>query len=321
MEAVLDMKIWFNKVNESRRSMVEVVGDEVHIGRDPSNDVVLRSPLVSRHHAVVRLINGELELENVGVNSCLVGEDEVLGGSRVRFPASREGAHLALHAELRDAGKSGGHACRTGGPPALDHGRPGTADPSKAARTARPVRHGDVRTRSEREHPAAGEQHRGRLPRAERLRRTNEALLEEITGLAFRDHLINQLIMETGNGDVFDLAALTSNEFDVPATLVPERETELHGLLQFIRERLELDNLPDVSSKIHRVEQRFAEVFHLVRPHLHQELRKYLILRMLKKDLKDIVFGFGPLQDLLRRRRSPRSWWSAATRSTSNGTA
>jgi pilus assembly protein CpaF len=33
---------------------------------------------------------------------------------------------------------------------------------------------------------------------------------------------------------------------------------------------------------------------------LHAELRKYLILRMLKKDLKDIVFGFGPLQDLLR---------------------
>ena len=37
-----------------------------------------------------------------------------------------------------------------------------------------------------------------------------------------------------------------------------------------------------------------------VRPHLHQELKRYLILRTLKKDLKDTVFGFGPLQDLLR---------------------
>jgi len=37
-----------------------------------------------------------------------------------------------------------------------------------------------------------------------------------------------------------------------------------------------------------------------VRPHLHHELRKYLILRMLKKDLKDTIFGFGPLEDLLR---------------------
>src|SRR6185503_7450958 len=71
-------------------------------------------------------------------------------------------------------------------------------------------------------------------------------------------------------------------------------------LLQFLREKLQLEGCPDVSSRITRVEEKFAEVFHLVRPHLHQEMRKYLILRMLKKDLKDIVFGFGPLQDLLR---------------------
>ena len=58
--------------------------------------------------------------------------------------------------------------------------------------------------------------------------------------------------------------------------------------------------LSDVSSKIHQVEERFAEVFQLIRPHFHKELRKYVVLRMLKKDLKDIVFGFGPLQDLLR---------------------
>jgi Flp pilus assembly CpaF family ATPase len=128
----------------------------------------------------------------------------------------------------------------------------------------------------------------------------NEALLEEITGLTLRDHLINQLIMETGSDQYFDLAALTSNEFDVPATLVPEREAELHGLLHFLRERLNLKKCRDVTEQIHLVESRFNEVFPLVRPHLHRELRKYLILRTLKKDLKDTVFGFGPLQDLLR---------------------
>ena len=61
----------------------------------------------------------------------------------------------------------------------------------------------------------------------------NETLLEEITGLTLRDHLINQLIMETDGSGQFDFASLTSNEFDVPATLVPEREAELHSLLQF----------------------------------------------------------------------------------------
>ena len=48
------MKVWYNKVNDSRRSMVETDDPDVRIGRDPDNIVVLRSPLVSRHHAVVR---------------------------------------------------------------------------------------------------------------------------------------------------------------------------------------------------------------------------------------------------------------------------
>ena len=53
------------------------------------------------------------------------------------------------------------------------------------------------------EHPAAGKQHRGRLPRAEPLRRRRtKPLLEEITGLTLRDHLVNQLIMETGSDEV-----------------------------------------------------------------------------------------------------------------------
>ena len=55
-----------------------------------------------------------------------------------------------------------------------------------------------------------------------------------------------------------------------------------------------------MTEQVQRVETRFNDVFHLVRPHLHHELRKYLILRTLKKDLKDTIFGFGPLQDLLR---------------------
>ncbi len=55
-----------------------------------------------------------------------------------------------------------------------------------------------------------------------------------------------------------------------------------------------------MSQQVHRVESGFNDIFHLVRPHLHHELRKYMILRTLKKDLKDIIFGFGPLQDLLR---------------------
>jgi len=294
------MKVWFNKVSESRRQVVESGGAEVRIGRDETNDVVLRSPLVSRRHAVVRTSNGQLELENVGLNSCLVGETEVLGGEKARFtpgvkvriwpytisfesdevvPVSR----AELEAHLRSIVASLELRIHEKLLERLDlyemEAATGASDESILLLENNIE---DVCRELDVFGPG------------------NESLLEEVTGLALRDHLINQLIMEVSGDEIFDLAALTANEFDIPATLVPERETELHGLLQFLRGKLDIERLQTVSEKINRVEQRFNEAFPLVRPHLHEQLRKYIVLRMLKKDLKDIVFGFGPLQDLLR---------------------
>ena len=294
------MKIWYNRIHESRRSMIEVDAQEVTIGRDPDNTVVLPSPLVSRRHAVVRLVDGQLHLENMGLNSCVVGEEEVLGGQSAVF---EPGAKVRLW------------------PFTL------TFEAEKAAVITRAELEAHLRSilaglelRIHRKllerldlyefetNPTGGTENILLLENnIEDVCRElhvfgpeNEAVLEEITGVTLRDHLVNHLIMEVGAEEFFDLAALTSNEFDVPATLVPERESELHGLLQFAREQLQLSECRDVGEQITRVETLFGEVFPLVRPHLHHELRKYLILRTLKKDLKDIIFGFGPLQDLLR---------------------
>jgi pilus assembly protein CpaF len=294
------MKIWYNKINESRRSVADVQGAEISIGRDGANQVVLESPLVSRRHAVVRTHDGRLYLENVGLNSCVVGDEEVLGGQTAVFdPGTKvriwpytltfeaEKAATVTRAELEA------------------HLRSIMADLELRI-------HKKLLERLdlyEFETNRAGDSDAILLlenniedvcRELNVFGKENEPLLDEITGLVLRDLLVNQLIMETGKDQFFDLAVLTTNEFDVPATLVPERESELHGLLQFLRERMSLQECRDTSERVHRVEARFNDVFHLVRPHLHGEVRKYLILRTLKKDLKDTIFGFGPLQDLLR---------------------
>jgi len=294
------MKVWFNKISESRRQVVDVDDAEVTIGRDPSNAVCLQSPLVSRQHAVVRAENGKLQLENVGLNSCVVGDEEVLGGQTAVFdPGTKvriwpftltfeaERAAVVTRGELES------------------HLRATMAELELRIH----------RKLLERLDLYEFETDRGSDTESILLLENNiedvcrelnvfgpenEKLLEEVTGLTLRDHLVNQLIMETDTEEYFDLAVLTANEFDVPATLVPEREAELHGLLKFCRDRLRLAECRDISEQVARVESRFDDIFHLVRPHLHGELRKYLILRTLKKDLKDTIFGFGPLQDLLR---------------------
>lgn len=294
------MKVWYNKVNESRRSVIDVDSEEITIGRDASNSVCLQSPLVSRHHVRVRLSDGKLHLDNVGLNSCIVGDEEVLGGQSAEFaPGTKVRIWpYSLTFETERATSISREELES-------HLRSIMAE--LELRIHRKLleqldlyefetnQAGDTESIILLENNIEDVCRELGVFAAE-----NETLLEEITGLTLRDHLVNQLIMETGKEEFFDLASLTTNEFDVPATLVPEREVELHSLLQFIRERLNLQECRDVTEQVQRVESRFNDVFYLVRPHLHAELRKYLVLRTLKKDLKDTIFGFGPLQDLLR---------------------
>ena len=243
------MKIWFNKINESRRSMVEVAEAEVTIGRDPANTVCLQSPLVSRRHAVVRLSNGKLQLENVGLNSCIVGDEEVLGGQTAVFePGTKvriwpytltfeaEKAAVITRAELEA------------------HLRSIMADLELRIH----------RKLLERLDLYEFETNRGRRHRrASCCWRTtsrtsaaswassapeNEPLLEEITGLTLRDHLVNQLIMETGTRGVLrpGVADHATSSTCRPRSC-PSARSELHGLLQFLRERLNLHECRDVS--------------------------------------------------------------------------
>jgi len=294
------MKIWYNKINESRRSVIDVDSAEITIGRDEANVICLQSPLVSRRHAVVRRIDGKLSLENVGLNSCVGGDEEVLGGQSVVFEPGTK-IRIWPYTLTFEAEK----AAAIGREELESHLRSIVAE--LELRIHRKLlerldlyefeakRAGDAESIMLLENNIEDVCRDLKVFSPE-----NEALLEAITGLTLRDHLVNQRILETGVEEIFDMASLTANEFDLPATLVPEREAELHALLQFCRERLALGECRDVTERVQRVEGRFNEIFPLLRPHLHEELRKYLILRTLKKDLKDTIFGFGPLQDLLR---------------------
>ncbi|HLJ12734.1 MAG TPA: ATPase, T2SS/T4P/T4SS family [Planctomycetaceae bacterium] len=294
------MKVWYNKIHESRRTMVEIADPVIDIGRDLSNRIVLLSPLVSKRHAIVTQQNGKLRLENVGINGCMVGETEVLGGQSIEFSPGQqvriwpysltfeaEAASVITRAQLEA------------------HLRSIMADLELRIHKQLLERLDLYELETNRvgntESILLLENNIEDICREINLfGAENAALLEEVTGLTLRDYLINQLILEGGSTFPGASESLSHNEFDIPATLIAEREAELRELLRYTRERLDLDREPDLSGRIQKVEGQFATVFPLVRPHLHQELRRYLILRTLKKDLKDTVFGFGPLQDLIR---------------------
>jgi pilus assembly protein CpaF len=294
------MRVWFNRIHDSRRTLVEVEGNEVTIGRDPSNTIVLNSPLVSRRHVIVRLQDGKLILENIGLNSCMVGEEEILGGQSAVFePGTKVRIWpftLTFEAE-----------------------KPAIISRSELEAHLRSV-FADLELKIHRkllERLDLYEFEAQRKPDANTIlllenhiedicrelgvfSPENDLILEELAGLAIRDLLVQQILMDSGEPSFFEGAALAPTQFDIPATLVPERETEIQALLQFVRDRLGISRYQDTTERVSQVEQHFHEVLPLLRPHLHRELRRYLVLRVLKKDLKDTIFGYGPLEDLLR---------------------
>jgi Flp pilus assembly CpaF family ATPase/pSer/pThr/pTyr-binding forkhead associated (FHA) protein len=294
------MRVWYNKIHDSRRTLVDCDEDVIQVGRDADNTIVLKSPLVSKHQAVVSANNGRLRLENVGMNSCMVGDVEVIGGEAIDF-APGETVRIwpfTLTFESEEAAPINRSEMEA-------HLRTIMADLELRIHRKLLERFDLYELQTNRigdtESVLVLEKNIEDVCRELQLfDGSNDALLEELIGLTLRDLIINQLILETDREETDGLSQLTKNEFDVPATLVPERETELQNLIRFARERLGIEDSTDLSTKISRVETNFSEVFPLVRPHLHQELKRYVILRTMKKDLKDTVFGFGPLQDLLR---------------------
>ena len=293
------MRIWYNQLHESQRSLLDVPGDEVTIGRDRTNTLVLASPLIARQQAILRQQGNQVWIKNLGMNSCLVGDTEVLGGNEHQFPASEQ-LRIWPYTLTLESNET------------LPISRQDLESHLRGLLA-------DLELRVHRrllERFDLHELEANRIGDAESLVRlerqiedvcrelqlftdTNEPLLEELVGINLRDYIVQQLILET-DSDTSSTLSFLRNEFDVPATLVPERESELVNLLKYARGKLGLDDLPDLSTRITRVEKQFNEVFGLLRPHLHKELRKYLVLRTLKKDLKDTILGFGPLQDLLR---------------------
>lgn len=302
------MKIWFNRINDSRRSIFEVndkdengelIDVEVTIGRDASNMLVLESPLVSRKHALIRRNGVHFELENVGLNACMVGDQDVGVGQTVKFDSGAQiriwPFSLSLEREM----------VKTVSRTEVDaHVRSELANLEQKIHKQLLDRLDLVGMESSRSPERNSillleNNIEDSCREMEVFSEANRELLSKIVGLVLRDLLTNQIIMDSGK-DSKVISPLSCNEFDLPATLIPERETELQNLLRMLREDLQIDLPEDTSEKIRIVEQKASAAFPKFQRFLHDELRKYIILRALKKDLKDTVFGFGPLQDLLR---------------------
>jgi Flp pilus assembly CpaF family ATPase len=82
-------------------------------------------------------------------------------------------------------------------------------------------------------------------------------------------------------------------------TLLHEREQELEAVVLKVQKSLHLERSNDLSEQMKLMEDEFWAAWETARRDLPPRTRRYMALQQLKKDIKDIWYGFGPLEDLL----------------------
>ncbi len=124
-------------------------------------------------------------------------------------------------------------------------------------------------------------------------------LRRELAGCCVRDEILHQLLDRDPNKSPVLLKH--NSHWNELATAVPDREENLRRLAKSCTAQL-FQNLPDdrLEHQIDQVDTGFWKVWDQWSPSLPNVHAEYLALRQVKKQVKDILFGFGPLEDLLR---------------------
>ena len=128
----------------------------------------------------------------------------------------------------------------------------------------------------------------------------NTELTNHLAGLTVRGEMLSSLSRSHENKMVslFDDRSHWSRLILVNNTC----EQELNAIKKRIELNLNLGRNMSTEDRLQEIEQYFWDRWNeiLEEERLRQDTRNYLAVRHIKKTLKDILFGYGPLEDLLR---------------------
>jgi Flp pilus assembly CpaF family ATPase len=293
------MKIWYNNIIDTERHVVEVPGDRIRIGRAPSNEIVLDSPYVADAAAVLYRRGGVWELVALGMNGVALGDKQLFGGERCDIRGSQTISLFpySLTLDLPSAAETTREHQRL----LLDE---------KMSALIRDI-HVELLRRMDLTSDSAAtlandDEYLLRLERTldniargrEELANGNLPLVAHMAGYGLRDRLLAHLTTEPTVRR--DHGLFTDRHWSRLVTAVPERETEVDSTAQYIEKLIMPAKDLSVTQRIDVVEQKFWPAWDSIGDRIHEGFKSYLALRYLKKELKDIVFGYGPLEDLLR---------------------
>ena len=288
------MKIWFNNVIDTERNVADVTGNRVRIGRNPDNDIVLDSPFVAGEAAVLHKRKGTWELVALGINGVKLGDRQLYNGDRcdIRTNQSISLFPFTVTLDLPHEAE-------------LDLQEERKSSDEKMSELIGEV-HLELLQRMNLTADAAGQRDNdeylielektiNKIASNHLLKKEQSGLVTHTAGHGLRDHMI----ASTASSTILNESSQQRHWSDIQ-TVVPDREQELLSTAQYIEGLLDISSGTSDKQRIDAIDDGFWSCWQTVGARLHGDFRQYLALRYMKKEVKNIVFGYGPLEDLLR---------------------
>jgi Flp pilus assembly CpaF family ATPase len=265
------------------------------IGRGPDNELCLPAPLVPSEAAVLERNGDAWEVEALALSGLQVGENSLRRRQRMRL---EHGVELrifpyTLVVELEVAEEESPETLRR----KLDVQMSDFIQKTHAelldrlgaqplARTGRRVEDTDL---------LELEQLIDRIIEHLGLtRETNHELVGHIAGHCVRTELIYALSSSDAQ------SARPVESWSRLMSAVPDREAQLRRAAKHLEKELRLHDEQDYTKQADKVDSGFWPYWQQLVGNIPLTFRQYFATRFLKKEIKDIVFGYGPLEDLLR---------------------
>jgi Flp pilus assembly CpaF family ATPase len=292
------MKIWYSQTLDNQSSMIELKGNRIRIGRGPQNDLILNHVWIAQQAAVIEKIGNSWELTALGFNDIKVGDKGLSNGQKVMLDATSEivirpyTLTLDLPRVVSDSDRELHQK--------LD--REISALLQKVHVEILNRMGADLK--SIKPDKLTSEQVLGLEQLIELLsqdlglaQKSNLALVSHLAGYATKSFLLEKINPHDTSKETI---LLTNATWSRMVTSVPDREQELVATCSYLMQLMQLGEKLSLQDKIQTIEKFFFDHWRKTTDSIHKDFRLYLANRYLKRQLKDILFGYGPLEDLLR---------------------
>ena len=305
------MRLWYNNVVDTRRRLLEIDGDRVTIGRGTQNDLVLPSPYIANEAVVLYRRDTAWEVVVLGNNGVRIGERALTAGQHCEI-RSRSSIELFpftitidLPSEAEMSTESRRRQCDEQTSQLIAEVHRELLDRMELRRVINPDKQKDDVYLLTLEQHIERIAHDHSLLKATPENASDLTLLSHLAGLAVRDQLLRQLNDKKNQANESVLIDDKTHWHRLVSS-VPERERELDATVGYLAGILrsgmsETGNESESTSlPIEVISNEFWVAWKKMEGSVHEDFKDYLAMRMLKKEIKDIIFGYGPLEDLLR---------------------